>query len=99
MKASGQTTSSMVKVRRLIDGVADGSALGKEHDTGAAALASELAAKNECVHTSCRLLLSGRCRALRAGKCLLETGDKFDGQWREGRRHGTGSCLYASKDK
>lgn len=33
------------------------------------------------------------------GKCLLESGDKYVGEWRDGRRHGTGSCLFANGDK
>ena len=91
MKATGQTISSMAMVRLLLDGVAEGSVMQSQQLRGLL--------RNMSVCRRCRLLLSERCCALPAGKCLLETGNKFDGQWREGRRHGTGSCLYANNDK
>ena len=54
-----------------------------------------MAAVVECVQTLTAAFLHFTC----AGSCLLECGDRYQGRWRGGRRHGTGSCLFVNGDK
>lgn len=43
-----------------------------------------------------------RCSAMLcdvAGKCRFANGDKYEGQWQAGKRHGQGVCLHANGDQ